>query len=369
MTTTFLIRLIGILCMLSVLAAPMAWAKGQLPDYLETATTTVNTAASVGGSYPELADDILIAKNSIRNAQAEYEKNLGTFSGKLDEKAEPIVRQLAETARLQAALVIAKAGARNQEKERNRLESLIRATQAKIKVFDDLVTQVRELKKQTSDQTAKIASLEAKIASLEAELKAKGSAITSSDQKTANLLKALDEQKKATASSEQRVAALTQELDTLKQQTARLQVSREQLAAEKRIKEFEAEVGKLGGIVKPTTAGLGITFPRAQLLKTTGKSTTLTPDGTTVATKLVSLLKAYPEYRIKLRVHGFGQPARSEDTAATDQMARFTRDWLLEKGRLDQDDVEALGVGAAEPLYPKNNVEGNRRVEIIFVKK
>lgn len=369
MKATVLIRLAPAVLVLSILAAPVTWAKDQLPDYLETANTTVTTAASAGGSYPELADDILIAKNSLRNANVEYEKNLGTFSGKLDEKAEPVVRQLAETARLQAAVVIAKAGARNQEKERNRLEGLIRATRAKIKVFDDLVAQVKELKKQSADQTAKIASLEAKIASLGAELAAKGSAITSSDQKTANLLKALDEQKKATASSEQRVAALTQELDTLKQQAARLQASGEQLAAEKRIKEFEAEVGKLGGIVKPTTAGLGVTFPRAQLLKATGKSTTLTPGGMTIVTKLVSLLKAYPEYRIKLRVHGFGQPARSEDAAATDQMARFTRDWLLEKGRLDQDSVEALGVGSAEPLYPKNNVEGNRRVEIIFVKK
>jgi len=369
MKPTTLLRSAIAALLLSLLAASGTWAKEPLPDYLETANTTVTTAASAGGSYPELADDILIAKNSIRNANAEYEKNLGTFSGKLDAKAEPLVRQLAETARLQAALVIAKANARDYDKERNRLEGAIRATKAKIKIFDDLVAQVKNLKKLSSDQASQIASLDAKVASLNAELSAKGSVITSSDQKTANLLKALDEQKKATASSEQRVAALTQELDTLKQQAAQLQASGEQLAAEKRIKDFEAEVGKLGGIVKSTTNGLTVTFPRAQLLKTTSKSTTLAPGGTTIVSRLVALLKAYPEYRIKLRVHGFGQPARSEDAAATDQMARFSREALLSAGTFEPSVVEALGIGTAEPVFPKSNAEANRRVELIFIKK
>jgi outer membrane protein OmpA-like peptidoglycan-associated protein len=368
MKASFLIRLALATLLVTALTAPAIWAKEPLPDFLETANTAVTTAATAGGSYPELADDILIAKNSIRNANIEYDKNLGAFSGKLDTKAEPLVRQLAETARLQASLVIAKAGAKNQDKERVRLEGLIRATKAKIKIFDDLVLQAKDLKKQSADQAAKIASLEAKVSSLNAELAAKGTAMTSSGQKTASLLKALDEQKKATASSEQRVAALTGELEALKQQTAQLQASGEQLAAEKRIKEFEAEVGKLGGIVKATATGLGVTFPRSQLLKTTSKSTTLTPGGTTILSKVAALLKAYPEYRIKLRVHGFGQPTRNEDIAATDQMARFSREALLTAGRLEPATVEALGVGTAEPMYSKANVEGNRRVEFIFVK-
>lgn len=370
MRRTALIRAALAALFVGSLAVPQVWAKEPaLPDFLETANTTVTTAATAGNAYPELADDILIAKNSIRTANAAYEKNLGTFSGKLDAKAEPAVRQLAETARLQAALVIARAGAREQDKERNRLEGAIRATKAKIKIFDDLVAQVKNLKKLSSDQASQIASLDAKVASLNAELSAKGSVITSSDQKTANLLKALDEQKKATASSEQRVAVLNQELESLKQQAAQLQATGEQLSAEKRIKAFEAEVGKLGGIVRTTAAGLSVSFPRAQLLKITGKSTSLTAGGDVTVAKVAALLKTYPEYRLKLRVHGFGQPARNETPAATDQMARLARETLLTKGALDPASVEALGVGAAEPVYPKNNVEGNRRVEFIFVKK
>lgn len=336
-----------------------------VPGYLQQAQRTVNEAVAKGQELQELNDDLLIARNSLRNAEAEYKKNLG-WTGKLDQKAEPTVRYLAETARLQAAVLLAQIGKQEQQKEKVRLEGLIAATKAKIKVFDDLVAQVKNLKKHSADQSNQISSLNAKVASLNAELAAKGTAITSSDQKTAELLKALDEQKKATVSSEQRVAALTQELEGLRQQAAQLQASGEQLAAEKRIKSFEAEVGKLGGIVKPTAAGLSTTFPRAQLLKTTGKSTTLTPAGDGTVSKLAELIKFYPEYRIKLRVHGFGQPARNEDAAATDQMARFMREALLNKGKLEPTAVEALGVGAAEPAYPKGNIEGNRRVEIVL---
>jgi len=338
------------------------------PAFLQQAQSAVAQVLSKGSEQAELKDDILIAQNSLRNAEAEYKKNLG-WSGKLDQKAEPTVRYLADVARLQASVLLARLGKQDQDKETARINGLIATTRSKIKIFDDLVAQVKTLKKQAADQTNQISSLNAKVASLNAELSAKGSAITSSDEKTTNLLKALDEQKKATATSEQRVAALTQELEGLKQQTAQLQATGEQLAAEKRIKAFEAEAGKLGGIVKTTAAGLSVTFPRSQVLKTTGKSTTLTPAGTGTVAKLAELLKTYPEYRIKLRVHGFGQPSRNEDAAATDQMARFIREGLLNKGKLEQATVEALGVGSAEPAFPKNNVEGNRRVEIIFVKK
>ena len=356
------------LCLAVAIPCTVFAADEPLPTYLQQAQNAVSQVLAKGSEQAELKDDILIAQNSLRNTEAEYKKNLG-WSGKLDQKAEPTVRYLADVARLQASVLLAKIGKQDQDKEKSRFDGLIATTRAKIKIFDDLVAQVKVLKKQNTDKGSQISSLSAKVASLNAELAAKGSAITSSDQKTNDLLKALDEQKKATVSSEQRVAVLTQELEGLKQQTAQLQATGEQLAAEKRIKAFEAEVGKLGGIVKSTTAGLSVTFPRSQLLKVTGKSTTLTADGDKQIAKLAELVRTYPEYRIKLRVHGFGQPSRHEDAAATDQMARFIREGLLNKGKLEQATVEALGVGSAEPAFPKNNVEGNRRVEIIFVKK
>ncbi len=354
----------------ATLPVAAAWSKEPaLPDYLENANAQVTNAAIVAGNYPELADDILIARNTIRNALNEYEKNLGAFTGKLDKQAEPTVRQLAEMARLQAALVTAKANTIGHNQERIRLEGLIIENKAKIKVFDDLVAKAKTLKKQNADQASQIAGLNAKIASLSSELAAKGSVITSSDQKTADLLKALDEQKIATSSVEQRITALSQENEALKQQLSQLQSASEQLAADRRIKSFEAEVGKMGGLVKSAPEGLCLTLPRSQMLKVTGRSNSLTATGDTALTKIASLLRTYSEYRVKIKVHGFGSPTRNEDAAATDQMARFVREALLAKGKFDPATVEALGIGAAEPVYPKKNIEGNRRIDFIFVKR
>ena len=370
MTMTDMVKFITATSLLISLITTPAWSREPaLPDYLENANTMVANASTAASGLQELADDILIAKNTIRNANSEYSKNLGSFTGKLDEKAEPVIRQLAGMATLQASLIIARAGTKKQEKELTMVESLTKETQSKIKVFDDLVINIKSLNRSNADQATRINVLEAKAASLAAELAAKGSAITSSDQKTADLLKALDEQKKATSSSEKLVAALTQELEGLKQQKSQLLASEQKLSAEKRIKSFEAEAGKLGGIVKATSVGLSVTFPRSQFLKTTGKSTTITAEGDKNIGRITDIVKTYPEYRIKLRVHGFGQPARNEDASATDQMARFLREAIQTRGKLDPASVEALGVGSAEPAFPKNNIEGNRRVEIIFVKK
>ncbi len=359
----------GIIIYLALLVStPASAADEPLPIYLQQAQNSVAQVLSKSAGMPQLSDDILIAQNSLSIAEAEYKKNL-SWSGKLDKDAEPTVRYLADTAQLQASVLLARIGKSAQEKEKKRLESLIVSTKAKIKVFDDLVSQVKNLKKQTSDQASQISGLNSKLSSLNAELAAKGSAITSSDQKTADLLKALDEQKKATASSEQRANTLTQELENLKQQAAQLQTTGEQLAAEKRLKSFEVEIGRLGGVVKTTAAGQTVTLSRTQILKIKSNSTTLTPSGNEITTKVAELIKSYPEYRIKIRVHGFGQPTRNENAAATDQMARLIRETVLNKGKLEPATVEALGVGAAEPAYPKNKVEANRRVEIIFVKK
>ena len=53
----------------------------------------------------------------------------------------------------------------------------------------------------------------------------------------------------------------------------------------------------------------------------------------------------------------------------SDRMARLIRNSMLDKGRLAAADVDVLGVGVAEPIYPKSNKEGNRRVEVTFVKQ
>lgn len=365
-----LTAILPLLCLFTILCLPVTplQAADPLPEWLQKAQTTVAQAALAADAAPELADDILIAQNTLRNAEADYRKNLG-WTGKLDQKAEPAIRHLAELARLQASVVLATSSQRTHERTTKQLEQRITETRARIKVFDDLNTQIRSQRKQMADQESRISGLKSQVASLTAELAAKGSAITSSDQKTNDLLKALDEQKKATASSQQQLASLTQELDNLKKETATLKAAGQKLTETNHQQSFELELYRLGGTVKSGDNAQSVTFSRSRLLKVSGKSTVLTPEGNTTVARLAELLKTYPEYRIKLRVHGFGQPARSEDAAATDQMARFVREALLSKGGFEPAAVEALGVGAAEPVFPKKEVEGNRRIEINFVKK
>ena len=363
-------------CLSLAIALP-ATAEDAAPDYLQQAQSAVAKLVARGEVIPELNEEVTIARSILRNAETEYKGNLKGWSEKLDPKVEPRVRYLADSARIQAETLLSRYTKHDQEKEKVRLDGLIAQVKSKIKIFDDLVQQVKELKKKSADQASQITSITAKVASLNAELSAKGSAITSSDQKTNELLKALDQQKKATSSSEQRVVvltkeveALTNELSGLKQQTAQLQASGEQLAAKKRVKSFEAEVGKLGGIVKTLANGsLSVTFPRSQILKVVHKQTTITAEGDKLNQKLATLLQAYPEYKLKLKVHGFGQPPKSEDAAATEQMARVLGEQLVAKLKLDPAMVEAVGAGPAEPLYPKQNIEGNRRIEAVFTKK
>ena len=363
-------------CLNLAIALP-ATAEDAAPDYLQQAQSAVAKLVARGEVIPELNEEVTIARSILRKAETEYKGNLKGWSEKLDPKVEPRVRYLADSARIQAETLLSRYTKHDQEKEKVRLDGLIAQVKSKIKIFDDLVQQVKELKKKSADQASQITSITAKVASLNAELSAKGSAITSSDQKTNELLKALEQQKKATSSSEQRVVvltkeveALTNELSGLKQQTAQLQASGEQLAAEKRVKSFEAEVGKLGGIVKTLANGsLSVTFPRSQMLKVVHKQTTITAEGDKLNQKLATLLQAYPEYKLKLKVHGFGQPPKSEDAAATEQMARVLGEQLVAKHKLDPAMVEAVGAGPAEPLYPKQNIEGNRRIEAVFTKK
>ena len=88
-------------CLAVAIPLTVCAADEPLPAYLQQAQNAVAQALSKGSEQPELKDDILIAQNSLRNAEAEYQKNLG-WSGKLDQKAEPTVRYLADVARLQS---------------------------------------------------------------------------------------------------------------------------------------------------------------------------------------------------------------------------------------------------------------------------
>lgn len=378
--------LVVIFTLFALCAAQYALAEEPLPDYIRKAQALIGQAESKAAELNDYADDVLIGKNYLRNAEAEYKNNLG-WSGKLDQKVEPTVRYYASMAQLQASIILSRAERIAQEKERGRLEAQAAQVKGRIKVFDDKNATISALKGEIVKRDATIADLNKKIAGLNADLATKSASGSSAGQKVAELSGEVQTLKWSLSTAEQKAAELGAELDRQKKNVekgsaeiaqlkaelakkgAEASQGQEQLQALNRSQQFVAEVGKLGGVMKAGTDGITAIFTRASLIKASARSVTVTAGGEKLGLALAELLRGYPEYRALIKVHGFGQPAKSEDAAATDQMARLLREVAVGKGKLDPADVEALGVGQSEPAYPKSNPEGNRRVEIGFVKK
>lgn len=386
-----------IFTLFALCAAQSALAEEPLPEYIRKAQALIGQAESKAAELNDYADDVLIGKNYLRNAEAEYKKNLG-WSGKLDQKVEPTVRYYASMAQLQASIILSRAERIAQEKERVRLDRVAGDVKAKIKVFDDKNAQIAALKGEIAKRDNSIADLNKQIAALNAEVSAKTATRSSTEQKVAVLSGEVQTLKWSLSTSEQKVAELAAEVNSkskavekansevaranaeiarlkgelaavISQKGAEVSQSQEQIQALNRSQQFLNDVGRLGGVMKSGSSGITAIFTRASLIRSTSKSVSVTAEGERMGLALAELLKKYPEYRAMIKVHGFGQPAKSEDAAATDQIARLLREVAVGKGKLDPADVEALGVGQSEPLYPKGNPEGNRRVEIGFVKK
>jgi flagellar motor protein MotB len=383
-----IIRVVVIALALSVSA--FAYAEEPVyPEYLRNARNVVDKAEAKSLELSSFTDDVLIARNFIRNSEAEYKKHLG-WSGKIAPVAEQTVRYFAAMAEIQASVVLARAGKISQDKERSRLEQLLAGVKSKIKVFDDKNAEIAGLKKGITELNSALLllkdekdQLKTSTSALGSDMTLKSTALASAERRSAALSSELDSCVKALTAMEQKAAHIAafqeqerNEIIRLKADLATLAAakgaveiqSKEQIESLNRQKDFVAEVGKLGGVIKTGSENMTVIFARSVMLKAP-KNVALTSDGDKVAQRISELLIKYPEYRAKLKVHGFGQPSKNEDASATDRMARLIREALMLKGKLDPAVVEALGVGAAEPIYPKNNPEGNRRVEVTFVKK
>ncbi len=359
------------------------------PAYVQAAQSLVEKASSRAADLQNFTDEVLIARNFIRNAEAEYKKNL-SWTGTLDPKAEPTVRYFSAMAELQASVVLSRAGKISQQQERSRLEGQVAELKSRIKIFDDKNAEISRLRDEAgrssssiADLTKQLASakdengrLALRVASLEADLGARTLTGSAADQKIAGQMAEIQSLKQSVLTAGAELDKARAEITRLKRDVASLAAakgavesqSREQIEALNRHKEFVSEVGSLGGVLKPGSDTMTVIFVRSAMLKSP-KNDMLTAEGEKTLGKISELLKKYSEYRAKLKVHGFGQPAKSEDASATDRMARLIREALLEKGKFDPAAVEALGAGSAEPIYPKSNPEGNKRVEVTFVKK
>ncbi|MEI6209068.1 MAG: hypothetical protein WCP20_20005 [Desulfuromonadales bacterium] len=355
------------------------------PVYVRNARNLVEQAEVKSMELNRFTDEILIARNFIKNSESEYKKNMG-WSGKLDPAAEPTVRYFAVMAEIQASIVLAKAGKSAQDKERSRLEQQLVEVKSKIKVFDDKNAEIAAIKKGITELNSALLAMKdekdhlaTRLAAQDSEITAKSTVLASAERRVALLSSDLESCVNTLADSERKALQLEKalsEIDRLKADLASLAAakgmaenqSRKQIEALNRQKDFAVAIGKLGGAIKAGSDTMTVTFVRSVMLKAP-KNDTLTADGGKILQRISELLIQYPEYRVKLKVHGFGQPAKNEDVSATDRMARLIREALLTKGKFDPATVEALGAGSVEPIYPKTNPEGNRRLEVTFVKR
>ncbi|MBI5485377.1 MAG: hypothetical protein HY888_13105 [Deltaproteobacteria bacterium] len=359
------------------------------PSYVRNARNMVERAEAKSLELNKFTDEVLIARNFIRNAEAEYKKHLG-WSGKIDPVAEQTVKYFADMAEIQSSVVLARAGKIALDKERGLLEQQLQAVKSKIKVFDDKNGEIEALKKGITELNSALLVLKdekdqltSRASALGSDMTQKSTALVSAERRIASLSSELESCSKALSASEKKVTQLAadqeqarREIDRLKAEVSLLAAakgavesqSKEQIELLNRQKDFVAEVGTLGGVIKAGSENMTVIFPRSAMLKAP-KNDVLTADGDRAVQRIADLLLKYPEFRVKLKVYGFGQPAKNEDALATDRMARLIREALLAKGKFDPAVVEALGAGAVEPIYPKNNPEGNRRVEVTFVKK
>ncbi len=391
-----------VVCAISLFSATFSFAEDAMPEYMLKAQSLIAQANTKAAGYNDFSDAVLIGQNYLSSAETEYKKNQSW--GKLDKKAESTVRYYTDMACLQASIVLSQVGKIEQEKEQIRLEALTLEVKAKVRVFDDKKAVASALKVDLVKRDAIIADLQAVVVSqkklvenkqseidrltgnitqLTADLSAKGTVLTATEARNSEGAQELKVKQQALAAMEQQLADVTKNLEVSKMETAHLRtdlaalvaqkgaaesLSQEQIQLLKRAQDFLGEVGKIGGAVKAGSDNMTVVFVRSAMFKAP-KNDILTPEGEKTLLRIVALLKKYPEFNVKLSVHGFGQPAKKEDVPATSRMARLIRETLVDKGSLDAVRVETVGSGSAEIIYPKNNPEGNRRVEVTFVKK
>ena len=245
-------------CLISALFASLLFLVPQAsmadepvyPDYVQKSQAIVEKASSQASELEKFTDEVLISRNFIRNAETEYKKNL-SWTGKLDPKAEPTVHYFASMAQLQAEIVLSRAGKIAQEKAQASYEAQAADVTSKIKVFDD--------------KNAEIAALKASLAAMEVKSKADldtgSQLLTGSEQKVTELTRLLELSRTETKKLKEELAALTVA------KGAEASQSQEQIRALNRQKDFVAETGKLGGMIKAGSENMTVIFARSAMVK------------------------------------------------------------------------------------------------------
>jgi hypothetical protein len=348
---TFFIFICFIGTLILVPASPAA-DKTKALLAIEQAKSNLDNLIKKRTDSKEYQDDIITAQNYLKVAEGEYKKNIGLLGGLKDE-AEPTVRHYAAMADITVAIVTARLDTADQIREKEVIEKNIQAIRARIKVFEDKNTEIERLKTETGSTKV---SLSGQVGALKTENAALKAEIASLNQSKGDLL---SENKK-----------IKDDLNGIKSQKGVEFVQvQSRLASATKAKEFLTDLSKLGLVARISAEGATIVIPRSTFFKTGKKGLELTAGAEKIAGGIAAVAAKNPEYRLDVKVFGYGKPPKNEDIKATDAMAGKLKSMLVEKGKMNTANLDASGAGTTPVLFPNDMGDANRRVEFTFIYK
>jgi len=322
---------------------------------IENTKTSLGNVIDKSAGAKEYQDDIITAQNYLKLAESEYKKNIGIL-GNLKDEAEPTVSHYIDMANATMAIVLSRIEKANQVREGEEIDKSIRKIKAKIKVFDDKNAEIERLKAESGSSRGTVASVSKELADLKAENALLKKDVTGKEKTIGDL----------TADNKK----VKDDLDGIvAQKGVEFVQVQSKLASATKAREFLVDVSKLGQVTRISMAGATVVIPRDYFVKKAKKGPALVPGAEKIAGDIAAVAAKNPEYRLDLKVYGYGAPPKNEDVKATEAMAIIIKNLLVEKGKINASILNASGAGTSPAIFPKEAGNANRRVEITFTYK
>lgn len=352
--------------------------KEQAVFAIQKAKSFVDKVKAKSEEMKEPVDALKNARDFIDQAEATM-KNNTSMLGKLKKEAEPDILFYAEMAEISASIVSSRLEKINQEKENARLEKLIPDIEAKIKIITDKDAEIQRLTEELKKPRGSIQSMNSEIALLKKEKSELAEQTSRMKFERENLNGKLEALGGVLIATKKDLSEKTRTMEDLSVENRRLKDDLKALETQKgsdivdirtklqvanRAAAFSGALGKWGYLSKASEKGVTLIIPRKDLIKMTPKGPMLAPGAERQLQKFSDLIREFPESRLTATIHGFGNPAKSEDQKATESMAKLLKEAFIKQG-IKESAIEVTGAGSGSPLFSKSAMEENRRVEIM----
>ncbi|HAK87466.1 MAG TPA: hypothetical protein DCP24_00070 [Nitrospiraceae bacterium] len=344
--------------------------KSEISSQINKVKASIEKLKSEVSDTATLAEDILKAQHYIKLAEDELNKNIsliGSITGSVKSEAVPTITHYISLSELTITVVKSKMEKMKKENENSGLAKLIPELETKIKTVEDKNAEIKRLRGIIEKPKEENAQLAKEIATLKSDKTNLTSQVETLSGAVASLKKDMSEKIKACEHVSIENKGLKERLKTVEaQKGADITEMKEQLNRLTKLRDLLWETGKGGFISRISEKDITLILPRAYFIKNTPKGAGLSPEAERNIHWLSSVMNKFSEYKVIVKVFGFGLPAKNENIKATEQMAKLIKASLVEKG-VNASSIEAMGAGDAKPIFSQKAVEENRRVEISFV--